>query len=91
MNGKGHQNVHNWLQHGSRSVEDPMPVVALEDLYLYSLSYMQYSSSSRFVKKTIDAAESYLWDELLSGMEDSLSLCGKEGEEMEKIDAFQRI
>ena len=85
MNGKGHQHVHNWLQHGTRLAKDPIPVVTLEDLYLYSLSYMQYSSSSRFVKNTIDAAESYLWDELLSGMENSLAFCGWKEEEWRAI------
>jgi len=44
-------------QHGTRLAKDPIPVVTLEDLYLYSLSYMQYSSSSRLVKTTIDAGD----------------------------------
>ena len=57
MNAKGHQKVHNWLQHGTRLMEDPIPVVALAELYFYSLQYDRYFSSSHFVRISIALKE----------------------------------
>ena len=84
MNVKRHPFLYNWSQHGTRLVKDPLPVMALADLYLYSLQYDQYISSSRSVKISI-ALKDHICGMNFTGMENSLTFSDEKQEKWRAI------